>query len=92
MSVTRGLIWIIGIILVLYFIFPNAYVNAKNAVCNIDDPSNLKYKETGDGQDYGKLFLFLDCNSDEDCEKYYNIPDIQCSMNKTCVVYNTPIP
>ncbi len=87
-------IFMIGIIIfcVAYFL-PNVYETGKNGafakiseVLSGEIEDRLDYEITEDGKDYGKIFGYKKCTMDLDCEKYFKIEDMMCSVNGTCYV------
>jgi hypothetical protein len=96
MSFTRFVIYIVFGIIAIAILFPNVYHNGKAWALDTlqetmsDAISNkLKYTETEDGKDYGKIFGIFGCDSDAECQKYFRINGIQCSVNETCYVGST---
>jgi hypothetical protein len=83
---------VIGLILgALWLIFPEDFSKGVDTTWDkIQDirssNSEPDYTLTTEGKDYGKIYGHLDCVMDSDCEQAFEMEDLICTDEGTCLM------
>lgn len=93
MGLVKIIVYTIIILIAIHYFFPEKFDQGRDYLVDIMKSKakgyvseKFNYTVTGYGKDYGLILGTLKCQSNEDCQNFFQIDEIVCESGGNCIV------